>query len=387
MIKKIFKIILILFLVFSVVFTLTGMGIIMTNYNNLGHFIQSYLLIENFYLWPAQKADLIEGMTAGMVASLGDNYSKYFSPEEFKIFQESFQGIYGGIGIYADFLDERVVVVSTMKDSPGEAAGLLSGDIIMAVDGQDTAGMSINEIVALIKGEPETDVLLTIKREDSENFDVNITRKYIDNPTVYTEMLEEQPDFAYVQITGFSQKTYKEFHDEVNKVLEQDPSAMVIDLRGNPGGELESVVNVTGNFIPEGPVIHQVDRQGKLQSIVTSGNDLNLPIVVLVNGGTASAAEAMTGALQDNGVAYVIGTKTFGKGIVQTIYPLTNGGGLEITTHKYLTAGKRDIHQIGIEPDLVVELRENDSYDKQLEAAIEHLREQLGYKQELQEAS
>lgn len=387
MLKRILKVILVLFLVFCVIFTMTGLGVIFTNYNNLGHFIQSYILIDNFFLWPVEMADLIEGMTAGMVASLGDKYSKYFTPEEFKAFQESFQGVYGGIGIYADFVDEMVVVVSTMKDSPGEAAGLLAGDIIVGVDGQDAAGKSINEIVAMIKGEPETEVSLTIQRENQENFDVKIIRKYIDSPTVYTEMLEEEPDLAYVQITGFSQKTYSEFRDEVNKVLEQDPKGMIIDLRGNPGGELESVVNVTGNFIPEGPVIHQVDRQGRIKSIVTSGNDLNLPIVILTNGGTASAAEAMTGALKDNGVAYVIGTKTFGKGIVQTIYPLANGGGLEITTHKYLTAGKHDIHQIGIEPDLLVELKESDTYDTQLEAAIKHLREQIQEDEGLPEAS
>lgn len=387
MLKRILKVILVLFLVFCVVFTMTGLGVIFTNYNNLGHFIQSYVLIDNFFLWPVEMADLIEGMTAGMVASLGDKYSKYFTPEEFKAFQESFQGVYGGIGIYADFVDEMVVVVSTMKGSPGEAAGLQAGDIIVGVDEQDVTGKSINEIVAMIKGEPETEVSLTIQRENQENFAVKIIRKYIDNPTVYTEMLEEEPDFAYVQITGFSQKTYNEFRDEVNKVLEQDPKGMIIDLRGNPGGELEAVVNVTGNFIPEGPVIHQVDRQGRIKSIVTSGNDLNLPIVILTNGGTASAAEAMTGALQDNGVAYVIGTKTFGKGIVQTIYPLTNGGGLEITTHKYLTAGKRDIHQLGIEPDLLVELTEEDTYDTQLDAAIKHLREQIQEDEELQEAS
>lgn len=375
MFKKTLKVILSLFLIFCVIFTVAGVGVIVTNYNNLGHFIQSYALIENFFLWPPEKADLIEGMIDGMVLSLDDRYSRYFSPEEYKKFRESFQGVYGGIGIYADFVNDSVVVVSTMKDSPGEKAGLQTGDAIIGVNGESVAGKSINEIVALIKGEPDTEVILTIKREGTEIFDVPIIRKYIDNPTIYTEMLTEAPEFGYVQIAGFSQKTYPEFLEEMNELLAQSPKGLIIDLRGNPGGELEAVVNVTGSFIPEGPVIHQVDRGGKLQSIVTSGNTLDLPIVVLTNGGTASAAEAMTGALQDNKVAYVIGTKTFGKGIVQTIFPLGNGGGLELTTHKYLTAGKRDIHEVGITPDLVVELTEEDTYDTQLEAAINYLKE------------
>lgn len=377
MLKKTLKIILTVFLIFCVIFTTMGVGIIATNYNNLGHFFQSYALIENLFLWPVEKEVLVEGMLDGMVASLGDKYSRYFSPEEYKNFQTSFQGIYGGIGIYADFVDDAVVVVSTMKDSPGEKAGLLPKDAIIGVDGESVVGMSIDQIVALIKGEPETEVVLKIKRNEDEIFDVSLVRKYIDNPTVYTEMLEETPDLAYLQITGFSPKTYPDFLVKMNELLSQNPKGLVIDLRGNPGGELESVVNVTGSFIPAGPVIHQVDRAGKTQSILTSGNTLDLPIVVLTNGGTASAAEAMTGALQDNGVAYVIGTKTFGKGIVQTIYPLGNGGGLEITTHKYLTAGKRDIHKVGINPDLVVELTVEDTYDTQLEAGIEYLKEKI----------
>ena len=377
MLKKTLKIILTVFLIFCVIFTTMGVGIIATNYNNLGHFFQSYALIENLFLWPVEKEVLVEGMLDGMVASLGDKYSRYFSPEEYKNFQTSFQGIYGGIGIYADFVDDAVVVVSTMKDSPGEKVGLLPKDAIIGVDGESVVGMSIDQIVALIKGEPETEVVLKIKRNEDEIFDVSLVRKYIDNPTVYTEMLEETPDLAYLQITGFSPKTYPDFLVKMNELLSQNPKGLVIDLRGNPGGELESVVNVTGSFIPAGPVIHQVDRAGKTQSILTSGNTLDLPIVVLTNGGTASAAEAMTGALQDNGVAYVIGTKTFGKGIVQTIYPLGNGGGLEITTHKYLTAGKRDIHKVGINPDLVVELTVEDTYDTQLEAGIEYLKEKI----------
>jgi carboxyl-terminal processing protease len=375
LVKKVLKIVLVVFLVFCVLFTATGVGLIATNYNNLGNFIESYFLIENFFLWPPETDALIEGMIDGMVLGLDDKYSRYFSPEEFKSFKESFQGIYGGIGIYADFVDDMVVVVSTMKDSPGEKAGLLEGDAIIGVNGESVAGKSINEIVALIKGEPDTEVTLTVKRNENEVFDVSIIRKYIDNPTVYTEMLTESPEFGYVQIAGFSQKTYPEFLEEMNELLAQGPKGLIIDLRGNPGGELEAIVNVTGSFIPEGPVIHQVDNKGEIKSIVTSGNTLDMPIVVLTNGGTASAAEAMTGALQDNGVAYVIGTKTFGKGIVQTIFPLGNGGGLELTTHKYLTAGKRDIHEVGITPDLVVELTSEDTYDKQLEAAIDYLKE------------
>ncbi len=376
MLKRTLKIVLTVFLIFCVLFTALGVGVIATNYNNLGHFVQSYALIENFFLWPVGNDVLFEGMIDGMVSSLGDKYSRYFSPEEYKDFKESFQGIYGGIGIYADFVDDMVVVVSTMKDSPGEKAGLQAKDTIIGVDGVNVAGKNINEIVLLIKGPPDTEVVLTIKR-DEEIFDVPIVRKFIDNPTVYTEMLRDAPELGYLQITGFSQKTYPEFLEKINELLTHNPKGLVIDLRNNPGGELEAVVNVTGSFIPEGPVIHQVDRHGTIQSIVTSGNNFEIPVAVLTNGSTASAAEAMTGALQDNGIGYVIGTKTFGKGIVQTIYPLANGGGLEITTHKYLTAGKRDIHKVGINPDLVVELTENDTYDTQLDAAIKYLKDKI----------
>lgn len=371
--KKILQTLLIVFLIFCVLFTGFSLSLVVKHPAQAANFIQSLILIDRHFLFPTDTGTMMEGMLSGMVQSLNDRYSRYLNPERYKQFRDSFRGVYGGIGIYADFVDDFLVVVSTMENTPGERAGLQAGDIIVGVDNASVAGKSMSDVIEMIKGEPGTQVTLTIRRGNQELFDVSITREFIDTPTVYTEMLEEAPEFGYLRISVFSQKTYREFVEKMNPLLENDPQGLIIDLRNNPGGELEAVVNVIGSFIPEGPVIHQVDKRGNLRTIVTTGNTLGIPIVILTNGSTASAAEAMTGALQDRAGAFVIGTNTFGKGVVQTIFPLSGGGALEITTNKYLTAGKRDIHEVGIPPDLVVEIPEGEERDLQLEAAIAHL--------------
>lgn len=377
MFKKALKVLLVLVVIFSLLFTTVSLVILATNFNNLGHFVQSWTLIDQFFLWPPERETLIEGMIHGIVDSLGDRYSRYLPPERYQQFRESFSGTYGGIGIYADFVDDTVIVVSTMPDTPGERAGLRENDAIIGVNGQNVTGMSINDIIDMIRGEAGTEVELTIRRGSDNVFTVSIVRERISSPTVFAEMLEEHPEIAYLRIAVFTQQTYREFADKMNTLLESDPQGLIVDLRSNPGGDLESFVNVTGSFTPEGPVLHQVNRAGEIRSIVTSGNRFDFPIVLLINGNTASAAEAMTGALQDYGVAFVIGETTFGKGIVQTIFPLGNGGGLELTTDQYLTPLKRNIHDVGIAPDLKVSLTSDDLTDKQLEAAIAHLLEEI----------
>ena len=377
MLKKTAKVLMAIIIIFCLVFTTVSLAVVATNFNNIGHFVQSVVLIDKFFLWPTERETMIEGMIHGVVGSLDDRYSRYLPPERYQEFRESFSGTYGGIGIYADFVDDAVIVVSTMPDSPGEEAGLQENDAIIGVDGENVTGMSINDIIDMIRGEAGTEVVLTIRRGEQEVFDVSITREQIDSPTIRAEMLEEAPEIGYLRISVFTQRTFDEFAEKMNELLQNDPQGLIIDLRSNPGGDLESFVNVTGSFTPEGPVLHQVNKAGETRSIVTSGNTFDFPIVVLTNSNTASAAEAMTGALQDNEVAFVIGETTFGKGIVQTIFPLGNGGGLELTTDQYLTPLKRNIHDVGITPDLVVELTSEDTEDTQLQAAISHLQDQL----------
>jgi carboxyl-terminal processing protease len=279
--------------------------------------------------------------------------------------------------------DNKITVVAPIEGTPGAKAGIKSGDVIVKINDKPTESMDIDEAVAIMKGEPGTEVKVGISRPGVEKLlEFAIIREIINVPTVEGEILQEHPDIAYIRISMFASNTDEAFTEEMNELKEKGFKALIIDLRYNPGGDLQSVVNVAGQLIPEGPVVHIVSNDNKTQTLNAPGNNINVPIVVLINEGSASASEILAGAIKDTGVGKLIGTTTFGKGIVQSIYFLNQGAGLKLTTAKYLTPAKNDIHGKGIEPDIVVELPEyipgqEDIQDTQLLKAIEVLKEQI----------
>lgn len=363
-------------------FTVTALvgGVFFTNYQNFGQLLQVGALIKSEFLWPVQTGKMIEGAIEGLVNSLEDEYSVYMNAEKFQELQAHIQGTFGGIGIYVGLRENKITVIAPIEGTPGAKAGIKSGDVIVKINDKSTENMDIDEAVGIMKGEPGTDVKVSIERSGAEKMlDFEITREIINVPTVEGKILEENPDIAYLRIAMFAGNTDEALVEEMKKLTDQGFKAMIIDLRDNPGGDLHTVVNIAGHFIPAGPVVHIVNNNDKTETLPAQGNYIKVPLVVLINGGSASASEILAGAVKDTGVGTLVGTKTFGKGIVQSIFFLNKGAGLKLTTAKYLTPNKNDIHEKGIEPDILVELPEftpeqkEPLKDTQKEKAIEIL--------------
>jgi len=359
-------------------------GLLITNYQNIGQLLQVGALVKSEFLWPAQTDKMIEGAIEGMVNSLGDEYSVYMNAEKFQELQTHIQGVFGGIGIYVGLRENKITVIAPIEGTPGAKAGIKSGDVIIKINDKATEDMDIDEAVGIMKGEPGTDVKVTIERSGAEKMlDFSITREIINVPTVQGQILEENPDIAYLRIAMFASNTDEALAQEMQKLTDQGFKALIIDLRDNPGGDLHTVVNIAEHFIPAGPVVHIVNNDDKTETLPARGNNIKVPLVVLINGGSASASEILAGAVKDTGVGKLVGTKTFGKGIVQSIFFLNKDAGLKLTTAKYLTPNKNDIHEKGIEPDILVELpeytpgQEELLKDTQKEKAIEILEQQI----------
>ena len=324
-----------------------------------------------------------ENMYKAIIDSLGDKYAEYYTAEELDEMFMSSEGIYYGIGSYV-MLDEETgypILTKIFKDSPASRAGLQDNDIIYAVDGENLFGYKLDEAVALIKGPENTNVTLTIYREGTpDTFDVVVTRVKVESPTVESEMKES--GIGYLQITEFDEVTTDQFIKAYNSLYDQGMKAMILDLRSNGGGNLDTVLNIGEQMLPKGIITYTEDKEGKRDEYKCKGkNVIKIPLVVLTNGYTASASELLTGALHDYGLATVIGTNTYGKGIVQTIYPLSDGSGIKITTSRYYTPNGVCIHGEGIAPDIELEydseLYSTEKIDNQLEYAIDFLKEKL----------
>jgi len=283
--------------------------------------------------------------------------------------------------------DEYLTIVSPIDGTPGYKAGLKPNDRIIRIDSRKTKGMSSQQAVELMRGPKNTKVLLTIEREtkdSSKRFNVKIIRDEIKLESTKAEVLKEDPEIGYVRISSFSETTASDLHYELASLGKKRVKGLIMDLRYNPGGLLTAAVDVCGEFLEQGkPIVHVVGRthpKATYGARTSDGHWGSYPLVILINEGTASASEIVTGALQDYGIATVVGTQSFGKGLVQSIIPLTNGAGVAITTDRYLTAKGRSIHKIGITPDVVVKLPEPPAgkgakdyvfKDTQLETAIE----------------
>lgn len=316
-------------------------------------------LQKNYYK-QLDEEELMEGAIKGMFDSIEDPYTQYMNDKEFGDLMTQTSGIYGGIGIVVTpGEDGYVTVVSPIEGTPGEKAGLLPGDKIISVDGQVISGDKLDSAVELMKGEVNTEVTLSILRQEkSEPFDVNIVREEIRLETVRSEVIEN--NIGYIKISNFDEKTAQDFETQLNNLESQGIDGLVLDLRNNPGGLLDQCVEIADMLLGEQTIVYTEDRNGNREIQKSDKKQFELPLSVLVNEGSASASEILSGAIKDGNRGKIIGTTTFGKGLVQQVRPLNDGTGFKFTISEYFTPNGINIHGTGIEPDIIVELQESD---------------------------
>ncbi len=362
--------------VFFVILLVGGL-LLAQNYKHLGNLLKVISLIHSDYLFEADTTVLVDGAIQGLVESLDDPYSTYLDADTFSQMQEMIRGSFGGLGILVGLKDDSLTVFRTYDNTPAQEQGIVVGDVITKVGDQDVQGVDLNTVVDMMRGPVGSKISLTIQRQgEAAPMVVSLTRKEISIPTVEGKMVDNQ--VAYIVISQFTEKTPAELKHVLKDLQQHVVKGILLDLRDNPGGELQSVIKVAGNFIPNGPVVYIQPRNGPTEMLSTTGNDLGLPLVVLVNEGSASAAEILAGAIQDTKSGVLVGEKTFGKGIVQTVFALNNGAGVKLTTARYLTPSKHDINQKGIEPDETVVLEKNSSNgDSQFLRGLEILHKQI----------
>jgi carboxyl-terminal processing protease len=320
---------------------------------------EAYDKLNENYFKDLDQDTLVNGAINGMLDSVGDPYSDYMNVEEAEKFQESISSSFEGIGAEIQEKEGYISIVSPIKGSPAEKAGLQPNDTITKVDDKSIQGMSVTDAVLLIRGEKGTKVTLTIQRPGQDKpMQVTITRDEIPIETVYAEMKEN--GVAEIQITSFSENTYKELTEALNEMNEKGMKKLVLDLRQNPGGLLDQAVKISNLFVPEGEVLFQVeDSNGKVEKYVSeSGQKVDVPTAVLVDGGSASAAEILAAAVSESNDIPLVGTKTFGKGTVQTAETFQDGSNMKFTTAKWLTPDGNWIHEKGVTPDIEVKMPE-----------------------------
>ena len=317
--------------------------------------------IDTYYLYDEDKNAARDGMLSGLVASLDDAYAYYYNEEEYQALVESNSGTYCGIGVQVtqEAATKLITVTKVFPGTPAYEVGIQPGDILVSVGDMDIADMDLSTVVTYIRGEEGTTVDVTFYRsEDEQNHTFTVERRTIDSPSVEYEMLDD--NIGYIQLTEFSENTYDQYMAAINDLKDQGVEGLLVDVRNNPGGLLTSVVDILNEMLPEGTIVSVRDKDGNEQVYSSDADQvISVPTVVLVNGNSASAAEIYTAAMQDYDVAEIVGTKTFGKGIVQTIITLSDQKtALKITTARYYTPNGVCIHGEGIEPDDVVELDE-----------------------------
>lgn len=354
-------------------------GILAVNYEHLGNLVKVISLVRNNYLEPVTTTQLMDGAIKGIVESLDDPYSTYLEPKSYQDLQVQMQGSFGGVGIQVGVRNKHIIVVAPMKGTPAWRKGVKPGDIIAKINDKDSMNLDIDKAVDLMRGPAGTKVTITVAREVNgvtKTFVIPLVREIITVPSVEGEMVKGQP-IGYIQMSVFNENTYPELTENLRKLEKQNMKGIILDLRNNPGGELLAARDVANLFVPKGRIVTIRDRNGVEEKYDADGSMLSYPLVVLVNGYSASASEIVAGAIKDTGTGTLVGTKTYGKGVVQTIYRLDNNSGLKLTTAKYLTPKGHDIHKKGIIPDVVVEMPENSKTDVQLDKAIEIMKTKL----------
>lgn len=341
--------------------------------------IQSY--VNGFFLDDIDQEKMQDAVCKGMVSGLGDTYAAYYNEAEYQDMKEKTSGNYCGIGavVSQSATDGAISIVQTIKGGPAEKAGMQSGDVISEVDGVSTQGMDLTALISKTKGEPDTQVEITILREGHQK-KYTITRKEIHSQTVASKMLDGK--IGYIAVSSFEEVTKKQFRNALDKLEKQGEKSLIIDLRDNGGGLLSTAVDMLDRFLPKGTLVYTKDKNGKKEIYsATDDERYDKPVVILVNKNSASASEVFSGAMQDYKKAVLVGTTTFGKGIVQTVFDLQDGTALKLTTAKYYTPNGRNIHGTGLDPDITVELNDQTFtmkksglvIDNQLERAVEYL--------------
>ncbi len=357
-------------------------------YEDNSKILQIKNVIDEMYLWEVEDLELLDGQLKGMVDSLGDPYSIYMTQNEYESFNMGTDGIYGGIGIIVTPEEDGfITVVSPIEGTPGERAGIRTGDKIIKVEGKEYFSDTMDEAVSIMRGEADTEVVITIMRKDkegnTETFDIKITREIIRLESVKSEIIQD--DIGYIRLTAFDNLTYEDFKKALMDVQSNGAKGLVLDLRSNPGGLLNVSVDIADELLGEATVVYTEDKNENRQYEKSDSKMVDLPLVVLVNEGSASASEILAGAIRDNNRGTLVGTTTFGKGLVQRIKDLPDGSGIKLTVAEYFTPDGTNIHGIGIEPDVVVELDEDVEgigldyleQDNQIKKAIEVLREEM----------
>ncbi len=339
-------------------------------------FLRTMSIVKSNFDGQIDNNKLFDGAIEGMVKSLGDPYSVYLDKENFAKLSEVTEGSFGGIGIVFGKRGDDYVVISAIPDNPGALAGIKSGDIILAVDGTDTKNLDMTGVADKIRGKQGTEVVLLLKSKDGEQKTVRVVRSDIKTPSVGGQMLPGTK-IGYIRITVFNENTGADFKKEYAKLEADGMQATILDLRGNPGGILDDGVAVAGMLVPKGPIVSLVYKNGDKYVEQSSLEKVKYPLAVLVDHGTASAAEIVAGAVKDTKSGRLFGVKTFGKGSVQGVYRIDQNTALKITTAKYYTPSGVSIHNVGIEPDVTVELPDTATVDLQLQAAEAYLRQEL----------
>lgn len=337
---------------------------------------------ERFYLDEVTNEELEAGVYRGLLEALDDPYSEYYTEKELNDLMSQTEGIYYGIGAYVstDASTGLPKISGVIEGAPAEAAQLRANDIIYEVDGTSTYGLTLSEAVALIKGEEGTEVVLTILRDGENDYlEVPVIRAKVESPTVNFEMLDETT--AYIQIVEFDDVTVDQFAEALAMAKGSGMEGLILDLRANPGGSLTAVVDIAKMLLPEGMIVYTEDKEGNRMEYTCDGTrKFDKPLVVLIDMNSASAAEILAGAIQDYGIGTLVGTTTFGKGIVQQIIPFSDGSAIKLTVSSYYTPNGRNIHKIGIEPDVVCEFDGDAYYDEEnpVDNQLEKAKEVLG---------
>lgn len=349
--------------------------------------IYSYL---NLYYYEDYELEAIEEhLYKGVMNGLDDPYSQYYTKEEYKDLMVSTSGTYAGIGAGLNQnVDTMEVIISKVyAGTPAEEAGLMNGDYVLKVNDIDATSMELSDLVKHIRGEENTTVHMIIYRESTqETLEFDVERRYIELPSIEGEMLED--GIAYVQITEFQAKTDEQFAEMIHSLKTQGMKGLILDVRANPGGYLSSVVEIADQILPKGLVVYTEDKYGTRNEHTSDAMCMDIPLVLLIDGNSASASEILAGAIKDYEYGTLVGTTTFGKGIVQNIVPLSNGDALKITTSKYFTPNGNYIHKVGIAPDIEIEYEytgpEDEPYDKQYDnqflKALEIMQEKMNIK-------
>lgn len=325
-------------------------------------------LIKEDYYQEVSEDNLVDGALKGLFEGLDDPYSQYYTVEEFKSLQEQTSGSFVGIGVYIGINpeDNNITIISPIEGSPAYDEGIKAGDVVLSVDGEAVDSSKLDEVTKKIKGKENTYVKLKVKRGNKE-LDFKVKRQTIVTKSVASEVMDG--DVGYLRITSFDENTYEEFKEHLSGLKEQGIKGLVIDLRDNPGGLLDICVDIADDLIGKGTIVYTKDNSGNKEYYKSDEKELDLPMAVLINGGSASASEILTAALVDNNKAVAIGETSFGKGLVQSVKQLKDGTGYKLTTAQYYTPNGDYINKKGIKP----KIKESDS-EKQMKSAIEYIK-------------